>query len=134
MAIQLTKANLDVGLVTFNPDRALQFYRDVLGLPEDGEIQFPGIGVIKRFKVGDSVLRIVLADNEPPHKGSTEGFLSQTGIRYITLTISNLDEVVADIKAAGFKVPTDIRELRPGTRVAQVEDDDGNAVELMQVD
>jgi hypothetical protein len=32
------------------------------------------------------------------------------------------------------KVPVAIRVLRPGVRVAQVEDADGNAIELMQQD
>ncbi len=59
---------------------------------------------------------------------------SQTGIRYLTLTISNLDETVAAVAAAGYKVPVAIRDLRPGVRVAQVEDADGNAIELMQQD
>jgi predicted enzyme related to lactoylglutathione lyase len=134
MAIQLTQPQLDVGLVTVNESQAMLFYRDTLGLPQESDLSFPGVGVIKRFKVGNSLLRLVIAEDEPAFKGSTEGFLSQTGIRYLTLVIANLDEIVAAVKSAGFKVPVDIMTLRPGTRVAQVEDADGNAVELIQID
>ena len=134
MAIQLTEQHLDVGLVTFNETLAIEFYANFLGLTQDVDITIPSIGVIKRFKVGKSTLRIIVAENEPAHKGSSEGFMSQTGIRYLTLSIANLDETMAAAKAARYKVPLDIMVLRPGTRVAQVQDPDGNTVELMQVE
>ena len=134
MTIQLTEQHLDVGLVTFNETLAIEFYANFFFLSQDVDITIPGIGVIKRFKAGKSTLRIIIAENEPVHKGSSEGFMSQTGIRYLTLSIANLDETVTAAKAAGYKVPLDIIVLRPGTRVAQVQDPDGNMVELMQVD
>jgi len=97
-------------------------------------LTLPGIGVIRRFQVGDSILRIVVAEKEPLFKASTEGFISQTGLRYLTLTITNLDDLIARAKKCGFEVPVDIMTLRPGTRVAQIQDPDGNTVELMQIE
>ena len=41
---------------------------------------------------------------------------------------------VAEIAAAGYPVPVPPRVLRPGVRVAQIEDGEGNALELMQHD
>lgn len=133
MPVELTKPSLDVGLVTADGEAALRFYRDLLGLPEDGEVKFPGLGLVKRLRCGQSTLRILILEKAPPHKASTAGFASQSGLRYLTLTVANLDAVVADVQAAGYPVPVPPRELRPGVRVAQIEDGQGTAIELMQV-
>jgi glyoxylase I family protein len=132
MSCELTKPLLDAGIVTRDAVSAHRFYGEVLGLPVDGERDIPGYGLVKRYSVGDSILRVFVPTAVPALEGSREGFASQTGIRYLTLYISNLDQVVAEVAAAGFKVSVPIRELRPGVRVAQVEDVEGNTVELMQ--
>jgi lactoylglutathione lyase len=131
--VELTKPVLDAGLVTADGDAALRFYRDLLGLPEDGEVQFPGLGRVKRLKCGNSTLRILILEKAPAHSASTAGFASQTGLRYLTLTVAHLDAIVAEVQAAGYPVPVPPRELRPGVRVAQIEDGQGTAIELMQV-
>jgi catechol 2,3-dioxygenase-like lactoylglutathione lyase family enzyme len=132
MTARLAKPALDAGIVTTDGDVALRFYRDLLGFPEDGEVPFPGVGVVKRLKCGDSILRILVLEKAPPHRASTEGFASETGLRYLTLTVENLEEVVAAVAAAGFPVPVPPRPLRPGVTVAQIEDGLGTTVELMQ--
>ena len=134
MAVKLQKAALDAGIVTIDGERAAHFYGEVLGLPLAGEVRLPDIGLIRRYAAGDSTLRVFVPDTRPQRESSRDGMASQTGIRYLTLTSSNLDETVAAVTAAGYKVPVAIRDLRPGVRVAQVEDADGNAIELMQQD
>ena len=130
MAIALAKNAIDVGVVTTNGEKALGFYRDLLGLEPDGEVPFPGIGVINRFKCGDSTLKVLVLENDPAGVLAPGGFIAAPGIRYLTLTCSNLEEVIADCKAAGHNVPVDVRELKPGVKVAMVEDPDGNTVEI----
>lgn len=129
MAVVLTKTALDAGILTNNGEKMLAFYRDVLGLPEEPAIPYPGMGTIHRFTIGSSVLRIVVADTKLEDvAGGT--FTSRNGLRYLTLSISNIDAVVADCKSFGCAVPVDIRDLRPGVRCAQVQDPDGNFVEF----
>ena len=132
MALQLARHYLDVGIVTKDPEAAHRFYGEALGLPEAGEVEIPDYGRVRRYAVGDSTLRVFQPFTEPAQEGSRDGFASQTGIRYLTIYVSNLEEAVAAVETAGFKVPTPVRDLRPGVRVAQVEDADGNAVELME--
>jgi catechol 2,3-dioxygenase-like lactoylglutathione lyase family enzyme len=134
MAAILTKPALDVGLVTAEGEKALAFYRDLLGFPPDGEVPFPGLGVVKRFRCGESIFRILVLEKPPAAEASTAGFATQSGLRYITLTVANLDELVEAARAAGYKVPVAPRELRPGVRVAQIEDGLGTAIELMQTE
>lgn len=132
MAVTLAKSFLDAGIVTKDPENAHRFYGEALGLPLEGENEIPQYGTVRRYSVGDSTLRVFIPLQLPVSEGSRGGFASQTGIRYLTLYTSNLDEAVAVVEAAGFKVPVPVRELRPGVLVAQVEDADGNTVELMQ--
>ena len=132
MTLQLQKPVLDAGIVTRDIESASRFYADVLGLPLAGEIAMPGIGCIRRYAVGESTLRLFQPEQPPAAEGSRAGFASQTGIRYLTLAVGNLDEVIAAVRDAGYPVPVPPRELRPGVRVAQVEDGEGNTLELMQ--
>ena len=132
MAVELAKQFLDAGIVTVHPDSAHRFYGETLGLPLEGEIEIPRYGLVRRYRVGDSTLRVFVPLEKPASEGSRNGFATQTGIRYLTLYVSNLEAAAAAVAAAGFKVPVPVRDLRPGVRVAQVEDADGNAVELME--
>jgi hypothetical protein len=58
MTVKLQKAALDAGIVTVDGDRAAHFYGEVLGLPQAGEVQLPGIGLVRRYAIGDSTLRV----------------------------------------------------------------------------
>jgi len=134
MGAKLAKQCLDVGLVTVDGDRALRFYRDLLGFIEDGEVPFPGLGVVRRLRCGESIFRVLVLESAPPRLTSTEGFASETGLRYLTLAVANLHDLVGTARAAGFAVPVPPRLLRPGVTVAQIEDGLGATVELMQTD
>lgn len=133
MPVILAKPILDAGIVTKDMDTAHLFYGAALGLSIAGEIDIPEYGLVRRYAVGDSTLRIYLPATEPGSEGSRRGFASQTGIRYLTLYVCNLDDATDAVKKAGFKVAVEVRELRPGVRVSQVEDADGNTVELMEM-
>ena len=132
MPIKLQKTTLDVGIVTTDPDEAHRFYGEVLGLPYEGELKLPGIGHIRRYQIGENILRIFVPVTKPASRGSTKGFSSQTGLRYLTLKVQNLEEVVAEVAAAGYKIAIPIMDLRPGVKVSQIEDKEGNTLELMQ--
>ena len=45
--------------------------------------------------------------------------------------LSNLDETVEACRGFGAKIAVEPRALRPGVRMAMVEDPDGNTVELL---
>jgi hypothetical protein len=132
MGVKLSRPSLDVGLVTADGISALRFWRDLLGLPEAGEVAFAGLGVVKRLAVGDSILRILVLDKPPPHRASVDGFAAQTGLRYVTLNVANLHEVAEQAVAGGYPVPVPPREIRPGVWACQISDGQGTTVELMQ--
>ena len=130
MAVKLSKAALDVGIISANASNMVAFYRDVLGLAQDADVTIPHYGTIHKFNCGNSILRIMVPLTAPENVAGG-AFMSRNGFRYITINIDNLDEVVKACKAFGCAVPVDIRDLRPGVRCAQVQDPDGNYVEFI---
>lgn len=131
MTALLTAAHLDAGLVTNDRAAALAFWHNFLGFPIVGELSFPGLSVV-RLAVGDAILRIVIPDAAPAQSASTDGFASETGLRYISLKVANLDAIIAEARARHYPVPHPPREIRPGTFVAMIEDGAGITVELQQ--
>jgi catechol 2,3-dioxygenase-like lactoylglutathione lyase family enzyme len=106
MGIALKKTSIDLGIITTNGPAMLAFYRDTLGLQYEKEIPMPvGPGVMHRMY----------------------------GYRYWTITVTNLDEITAACEKAGSKIAIAPKEIRPGVRIAMVEDPDGNWVEFLSI-
>ena len=132
MPAKLAKPVLDVGMVTDDGAAALAFFRDLLGFTEAGEVVFPGMGVVRRLACGETTFRILDLEKPAPEHASIGPFADQTGLRYLTLQVTNLDELVEEAVRAGYPNPVPPRELRPGVRVEQISDGKGIFVELMQ--
>jgi len=131
MAVNLTKDSIDLGIVTSDAAAAVAFYRDVLGFEDMGESPMPG-GAMHRLRCGTSAIKIVSPRRTPAASAPTGGIQGATGYRYWTISVSNLEEVVAACEAAGRTIAVPKTELRPGVTIAIVEDPDGNWVELLQ--
>ena len=129
--MRLAKNSLDVGLVTTRPEESLTFYRDVLGLPHEGEFPMPG-GSMHRLTVGTSVLKIVSLRRVPRGRAHPGGLAGATGYRYLTLTVVDLDDALAICVEAGATIALAATVLPTGGRIAMVADPDGNWVELVQ--
>ncbi|SNS16087.1 Glyoxalase/Bleomycin resistance protein/Dioxygenase superfamily protein [Sphingomonas laterariae] len=133
MPAKLTKFVLDIGMVTDDAPAALAFFRDLLGFTEAGSVPFPGVGTVRRLSCGETTFRILELERAAPAQAHAGAFTDQTGLRYLTLEVANLDELVAEAVGAGYPNPVPPRELRPGVRVAQIGDGRGITVELMQI-
>lgn len=147
MGVQLTKAAVDLGIVASDGDRAVAFYRDVLGFTPEYTVPLPNGGTMYRMLCGDTIFKIMVPDDkvsripatpELPHfddPQTVNGLVQRTcalpGIRFITIWISNLEEVVAGCKAFGSPIIHDIQESRPGVVIAVLEDPDGNWIEFV---
>jgi len=132
MGIQLTKQGIDLGIVTSNGDAALTFYRDTLGFRQEPDTPFPGGGTMHRLWCGDSLIKIVVPTEPPPATAPKGGPTGATGYRYWTISVSNLQELVDECRAGGYRIRVEPREVRPGVTIAMVEDPDGNWVEFLQ--
>jgi predicted enzyme related to lactoylglutathione lyase len=132
MPIAITKDSIDLGLITKDAAALVTFYRDTLGLEQEGEMPMPGGGQMTRLKCGTTTLKIVVNAKEPKATAAPGGIRGATGFRYFTISVSNLEAVTQECEAAGYKVPMPPTEIRPGVSISMIEDPNGNWVELLQ--
>jgi catechol 2,3-dioxygenase-like lactoylglutathione lyase family enzyme len=132
MAIELLATNIEIGLVTSNLAPMVDFYEKFLGLPFQGDLDFPG-GTMKRYSIGNNVLKLVTLDKPPAAPATPGGGPAAAGIRYYTLVVANVTTVAEQIKAAGYETAQELAEFAPvpGMGWMFVADPDGNWVELV---
>lgn len=130
MPIELAKKALDVGIVTRDGERLYRFYREVFGLEPIEDLMMPGIGKVLRLKLGESVLRIYVPETPPEGDAAEGGLDGRPGYRYQTFEVVDFDAAIEAIEAGGGRVVFGPVEPRPGRRVAQIVDPDGNQIEI----
>ena len=132
MPVNVTKDSIDIGLVTGNIEAMTTFYRDTLGLPEEAVLDMPGGTTMTRLVCGTTIVKLLTHAQTPTAANPPGGIGGATGIRYFTITVNNLDEATAACEAAGHNIAVSPREIRPGIKIAMIEDPDGNWVELLE--
>ncbi len=133
MPVQLAKSAVDLGIVIRDSERSLGFYCGLLGLQHVADIPMPigGGGTMHRVQCGNSLLKLICFDTTPgPANGP--GIAGALGFRYLTLIVSNLDEILQTCVDAGVTLAVPATDLRPGVRIGIVEDPDGNWVEFVE--
>ena len=131
MTLSLAKDSIDLGITTQNPDALLAFYRDTLGLTHAGTMELPGI-TVQQVMCGTTMIKLVCHDDAPPALAPEGGPAGATGYRYITIAVTDVEEVTQRCADAGHKLAMPVTEFRPGTTISIVEDPDGNWVEFLQ--
>jgi len=127
MTVELGRAGIDLGIIVVDEEAMLRFYRDTLGLEYlNKQTVGPG-GYMHRLACGESVIKLVVPP-ETPAARSPRGTRTQTGLRYFTIVVSNLEEVVARCEAAGLEFHVPLKPATHGGMYAQVYDPDGNVV------
>jgi catechol 2,3-dioxygenase-like lactoylglutathione lyase family enzyme len=134
MGMKIEKDSVDLGIVCEDGPAMLAFYRDVLGLEHVADTQLPKpfAGTMHRLMCGTSLIKLVVPEKSPGNPPAPGGLGGGTGYRYWTVTVGNLDEVVADAEGGGHKVAVPRTNVRPGVDIAMLVDPDGNWVELLE--
>lgn len=133
MIVQLAKSAVDLGIVVADGARSMAFYCGLLGFEHVGDMAMPigGGGTMHRVEAGGTLLKLIeFGDTPPPTPGG--GMTGGLGFRYLTFIVSNLDEIVSACGDADVPTAVPISEIRPGVRIAMVEDPDGNWVEFVE--
>ena len=130
--MNIQKNAIDIGIIAKDIDAMLAFYRDALGLEFEAAIPMPGGGTMNRFKVGDSIIKVIELDPKAPLEAPPGGIRGASGYRYWTIHVNNLEECVVAIESAGHKVVMPPKKIREGITIAIVEDPDANWVELLE--
>ena len=108
-----------VSLNVSDTARALSFYRDLLGLTEVERPDFPFAGAWLDSGSGRQ-LHLIEAD-VPADLG-----------QHLAFAVESIDDVVADLRAAGVDVSDPRAVVDTGIRQAFANDPDGNRVEFTQ--
>ncbi|WP_338738030.1 VOC family protein [Haloplanus salilacus] len=130
-----------VGVTVTDLDRAVAFYRDVLGLDERDRFSVSGPafsdavdidGATGRFVHldGDGV-RIELVEYDPEGPDATGGAINRPGATHVAFAVDDLDAVHADIDP-DVETLSAPRTTESGTRILFVRDPEGNLVELLE--
>jgi glyoxylase I family protein len=113
-----------VSVIVADTDRALAFYRDVLGLevdPERPDLGYPGAWL----KVGDRQIHLL----ELPNPDPVEGRPAHGGRdRHLAMTVGDLDRLARRLDAAAIRYT----RSRSGRRALFCRDPDANALELIE--
>jgi catechol 2,3-dioxygenase-like lactoylglutathione lyase family enzyme len=128
----VTEQRVDLGVIVRDSEASLRFYRDTLGLEQLDSIEFPH-AVMHRLQWGSSLVKLTRPHKLPPDANPPGGMRGATGLRYCTLTVDDLDGVLARCEDAGYQIAMPRTEVRPGVVVAFVEDPDGNWVEFLEI-
>jgi len=131
MTLKLTQDAVDLGFIVSDPGPMVAFYRDVLGMEYICEQPVGPGGTMHRLLCGKSEIKLQVP-NVPIEAKTPKGVRAQTGLRYFTIRVSNLEELVRRCEAAGCEFHVPLKEFRSGSWYAQVYDPEGNVVALTQ--
>jgi catechol 2,3-dioxygenase-like lactoylglutathione lyase family enzyme len=132
---------------TRNLERALGFYRDLLGFemvfefawPEGAEIadQITGLksssARAAMLRAGNAFIELFEFASPPPVPGDPKRPVCDHGITHIALDVRDIDAEYARLSEAGMIFHCPPQDLGPGTRATYGRDPDGNVVELQQI-
>lgn len=126
-----------VALTVSDLDRALAFYRGLLGFRVLGHLDFPhdprgftityldtGRGMIELFS-------FTQASTQPPGWQADD---LQAGMRHLALRVTGLDSIAATLRDAGVPFTMPPTDANGGVRIAFFTDPDGTLIELIEGD
>lgn len=127
--LQPAKDSIDVGIFVRDIGPMLGFYGGVLGLEKTEEM--PTVfGTIHRFRHGTSDIKLMDPKEVPP--AAPNGFGKRLGIGYLTFVITGLSDLCAALEDKGVEFTIPETEIRTGTRIAMIEDPEGNILEFVE--
>jgi catechol 2,3-dioxygenase-like lactoylglutathione lyase family enzyme len=133
--LELSRNDLDVGMVAHDTEAMLHFYGEVVGLAPSRSIPLPGRGTIHTFVAGTNLVKVFAPDGAlhlPTDRG--EYPWTRAGLQYWTLHVVALDPLVVRLAAAGVEPMGGVNDTGIGIRYILVRDPDGNVVEFIEGD
>ncbi len=112
-----------------DPEATAQFYEtmfdaEVIRSEQDGKNRFD-------LNLGGS--KVFIAPVNPGDDIAAPPTTPYQGLDHFGLTVSGIDAIADELKAKGAEFTMDPTTVRPGVRIAMVEDPDGNWVELLEI-
>lgn len=104
-----------VHLISPDPAATAKFYQEMFAAEKINERELPGGGLSIELHLNGSRILIMQAkpDSAPP---SQPGI----GLEHFGLKTDDIVGAVADLKAKGVRIRDEVREIRPGVKIAFV--------------
>jgi catechol 2,3-dioxygenase-like lactoylglutathione lyase family enzyme len=129
-----------VGLTVSELDRAVEFYRDVLGLDVVSRFEVAGEAFSTAVDIDDAAgafahldaggVRLELVEYDPEGDATTSA-LNQPGACHVGFAVEDVDTVVAGLPD-GVETVSEPQTTASGTRLVFLRDPDGNRIELLE--
>ena len=119
---------IEVGLVSADAS-LVDFLVGVFELERQAPTE-SSVGTVHKLVAAGAVIK-VMVPNDPPRRSDGEPFLAAEGIRYLTMFVSGLDDVLQRCRLRGGQVVLDPFEFEPGSRIAIISDPCGNTFEVV---
>lgn len=141
LVLKFTHPVIDIAIVCSNFDESLHFYRDLLGLQVHADLQIPrevavGANLAPdgfrhvRLRAGETLIKLMeIADPPAPRSDSF-----QSGVRWLTFFITDLEATVEQLKARGVEFHTEPVSAPDAAHVVCAKAPDGMLVELVQIE
>ncbi len=132
---------------TPNLERALAFYRDLLGLEVVLDGGWPvgseaadkitnlkdSSARLVMLKAGNAIIEIFQYESPPPKHGDPRRPVCDHGITHICLDVTDLESEYERLKAAGMTFHCPPQDLGAAIKTTYGRDPDGNVLELQEV-
>lgn len=130
-----------VGVTVVDLERAVEFYRDVLGLAVldrftvSGEAFATGVGVegatAEFVHLDADGARIELIEYDPEGERRTAADVNQPGATHVGLSVSDIDGFYEELPD-GVETLSEPRTTESGARILFIRDPEGNLVEIIE--
>jgi len=127
--MHLARPELDVGIASLDVPRAVDFYRDLMGLESLPTRSMGSLGSMSRLRIGDHTLKLYAFTKRPEACPGGTGVAN--GIRLLAFLLDDLDAVLARFDGAGHAYRRLPMPADAAFQVAFAADADGNALELV---
>jgi catechol 2,3-dioxygenase-like lactoylglutathione lyase family enzyme len=122
-------------VIVHDPEKALAFYRDVLGLEqrsdvEKGEFQWIVVGAASQPEV--SIVLTNYLNGSPADQDAVAGLIAKGALNGVHFHSDDLDASFEKVRAAGAEIVEEPTEQPWGTRDFAVRDPSGNLVRVDQ--
>lgn len=115
-------------------DRALAFYRDLLGFPVLGRLYYRNqVGLVIDFlALGNNALLEIFSFQAPTKPSEWLPDDLQLGLRHVGFQVRSVDETAARLRSAGVEFTLDPLDAHGGVRIAFFKDPDGTLLEIVE--
>ena len=122
-------------VIVHDPDDALRFYRDTLGLEVRNDVANEGFRWITVGSADQPDIAIVLTNylnGSPADRDAVSGLVAKGALNGVHFHTDNVDATFEQVRAAGAEIVQEPTEQFWGTRDFAVRDPSGNLVRIDQ--